>query len=71
MPAADGDDWTKTRQRLEQRLKNGSVSDGRWEIYGPQKNKFDPVIEVESGHHFIVDSSQPLSSQVRNIIDNI
>ena len=39
-------DEDNTRQRLAQRLKNGSVSDGRWEIYEPQKKKFDPVTEV-------------------------
>ena len=60
---------TNTRQRLDQRLKNGSVSDGRWEIYEPQKKKFDPVTEVASDHHFIIDSARPLSEQITRIIE--
>ncbi len=35
-------DDTTVKQRLEQRLKKKSVSDGRWEIYQSQKKTFEP-----------------------------
>jgi len=60
-----------TRQRLEKRMKNGSVSDGRWEIFGPQKLKFEPVTETAPDKHFIIDSSQPLYEQINHIIEKI
>ena len=35
-----------THRRLEQRLREGSVSDGRWEIFESQRERFDPILEV-------------------------
>jgi uncharacterized protein len=64
-------DEEHTRQRLAQRLKNSSVSDGRWEIYGPQKAKFEAVIEVPPNRHFVIDSARPLPEQVRRIVDTL
>ena len=64
-------DEENTRLRLAQRLKNGSVSDGRWAIYEPQKKKFDPVTEVAPGQHFRVDSAKPLGEQISSIIDSL
>jgi uncharacterized protein len=64
-------DQENTRQRIAQRLKQGSVSDGRMEIYEPQKKKFEPVSETESSHHFVIDSAQPLPEQVGKIIGGI
>jgi uncharacterized protein len=57
-----------TRQRLARRLKNRSVSDGRWEIYEPQKKKFEPVTEVNSPGYFLIDSALPLDEQIDNVI---
>ncbi|HEX7475156.1 MAG TPA: AAA family ATPase [Dehalococcoidales bacterium] len=64
-------DAENTRRRLTQRLKNGTVSDGRWEIYGPQKQKFEPVAEVAAGHHFVINTALPIAEQLTGIIDNI
>ncbi|MFH0914547.1 MAG: AAA family ATPase [Chloroflexota bacterium] len=50
------------RKNLAQRKREGSVSDGRWEIYQPQRKEFEPVTEAEK--HVITDSSRPLPEQV-------
>lgn len=59
------------KKRLEQRLKEGSVSDGRWEIYESQKRDFDNVDEFPSQNHVVLDTSQPLSIIVKTISDVI
>ena len=59
------------RQRLAQRLKEGSVSDGRWAVYEPQKRQFEPVVEVPPANHVIIDTSRPVEETVRPIIDRI
>ena len=64
-------DEENTRRRLAQRSKNGTVSDGRWEIYGPQKEKFEPVAEVAASRHFVINTALPLADQLTRIIDNI
>jgi uncharacterized protein len=64
-------DQEKTRQRLDQRLKNGSVSDGRWEIYGAQQKNAEAINEVKASHYFAVDSAQPLTGQIGNIVNSI
>ncbi len=64
-------DESNTRQRLAQRLKNTAVSDGRWEIYEPQKRKFEPVNEFSAAQVFSIDSSQNISEQVSSIIAQI
>jgi predicted kinase len=38
------------KQRLEERLKKKSVSDGRWEIYRQQKKTFEPFSSDEPFH---------------------
>ncbi len=62
-------DEENTRQRLAKRLESPAISDGRWEIYAAQKNKFEPVAEVPAVRHFIVDSGQPLFDQLTHVID--
>ena len=57
------------RERLAQRLKQGSVSDGRWEIYELQKGQFDPVVEVLETSHVIIDTSPPVEENVRQILN--
>jgi hypothetical protein len=60
-----------TRQRLAQRLEQGSVSDGRWEIYQAQKERLEPVVEIPPGNRVIIDSSLPLEKVVRQVLDKI
>ena len=65
-------DEENTRQRLEGRLRKGtSISDGRWEIYGPQKQKFEPVAREETEQHYVVDSARPLFDQISRVIEGI
>ena len=53
------------RGRLERRLKEGSVSDGRWEIFESQKRDFDKVTEFSPKNHIILDTFQPRSNIVK------
>jgi aminoglycoside phosphotransferase family enzyme/predicted kinase len=64
-------DEANIKKRLERRLKQGSVSDGRWEIYQPQKEAFDPVKEASPQKHAIVDTSKPLGENIRRILDKV
>ncbi|MFH1169134.1 MAG: AAA family ATPase [Chloroflexota bacterium] len=59
------------RQRLAQRLKQGSVSDGRPEILEPQKQRFDPVDEAEAAGHIVLDATLPTEGQVSQVMDRI
>ncbi len=64
-------DEANVKERLAQRLKGNSISDGRWEIYEPQKKKFEAVTEVAVNQHFVVDTAQPLFSQLTRVIDRL
>jgi hypothetical protein len=59
------------RQRLTERLAQSSASDGRWEIYGPQKSQFEPVVEIPPQNHVIIDTSAPVDETIRQILDKI
>ncbi|MBI2836293.1 MAG: AAA family ATPase [Chloroflexi bacterium] len=61
----------QVRQRLTQRLEEGTVSDGRWEIYEPQKKSFEPVVEVSTPNYAIIDTSKPVTDIVRQVLDGI
>jgi len=62
-------DEESVKQRLAQRLEQASVSDGRWEIYEPQRRRFDPVIAVPETNHVIIDTSPPVGETVRQVLD--
>jgi aminoglycoside phosphotransferase family enzyme/predicted kinase len=64
-------DEESIKQRLAQRLEQGSISDGRWEIYKPQKRQFQPVIEVPPKNHVIIDTSLPIEETVKQVLDKI
>jgi aminoglycoside phosphotransferase family enzyme/predicted kinase len=64
-------DESNTKERLAQRLKGNAVSDGRWEIYEPQKKKFETITEVGADHHFIVDTAQPLFNQLSKVTESV
>jgi len=63
-------DEANIKKRLERRLKEGSVSDGRWEIYRPQKEAFEAV-EASPQKHAIIDTSRPLAENIKRILDRI
>jgi aminoglycoside phosphotransferase family enzyme/predicted kinase len=60
---------TLTCQRLARRLAEGSVSDGRWEIYQHQKKVFEPVVAVSPRQRVIIDSSLAMDKIVRQVLD--
>lgn len=64
-------DAATIKKRLEQRLKETSTSDGRWEIYQSQKQDFDKIMEFPPQNHIIVDTSQPVSDIVTGIRERI
>ncbi len=60
-----------TRQRLAQRLKQDSVSDGRWQIYQQQQGVLEPVTEVLPQNRVIIDTSRPVDDYIRQVLSNI
>ncbi len=64
-------DEKTTKERLEKRLSEESVSDGRWEVYQMQKNVFEPVLEVPPYNHVIIDNINPLEANVQQILDKL
>ncbi|MBN1366997.1 MAG: AAA family ATPase [Dehalococcoidales bacterium] len=56
------------KERLNKRVATGSVSDGRWEIYAPQKEQFEFVDEVPSERHIIVNMSLPIEVSIVSLI---
>ncbi|HEY82832.1 MAG TPA: AAA family ATPase [Dehalococcoidia bacterium] len=64
-------DEENVKRYLAQRWQQGSVSDGRWEIYQSQRGHFDPVTEVADAAHIIVDTSLPEDEVIRHTLDEI
>jgi aminoglycoside phosphotransferase family enzyme/gluconate kinase len=60
-----------TRQRLSQRLRQGSISDGRWEIYRMQKAIYPAIDEAIFRNRVIIDNYNPISDNIRKVIDTI
>ncbi len=55
----------EVRRRLEERVRQGgSVSDSRWELYGPMQEEWEPVEEVPASRYLRVDTS-PAIQEVR------
>ena len=50
-------DETEARRRLEMRAAGGgSPSDGRWELYHLQLGQWEPVEEVPTNRHLVLDT---------------
>jgi hypothetical protein len=64
-------DENTTKKRLQERSGKASVSDGRWEIYEPQKKKFEPVVEIAAPEHAIIDTSKPVGESIKQILSRI
>jgi len=64
-------DEKTVKERLEQRLKGETTSDGRWEIFGIQKSEFDKVVEFLKERHIIVDMAQPLDKVIELILRKV
>lgn len=59
------------KKRLKQRLEEGTVSDANWDTYESQKKVFEPVVEVPSNIHAIMDTIHPVQENVRKVLDLI
>ena len=56
------------RERLEKRAaKNGSVSDGRWEIYHQQVKQFEPPEEIPGDSRVVLDRSKPIEELMEEL----
>ncbi|MBI4284852.1 MAG: AAA family ATPase [Chloroflexi bacterium] len=64
-------DEKTTKERLDERVRQGAISDGRWEIYGPQKKRFDPVVEVTEANYVIIDTVLPVDEGIGQILDKL
>lgn len=60
-------DQRMVKERLEQRIKEGSVSDGRWEIWQQQKKNFDNIDEVPLENHVVINTSRPAGEVVDDV----
>jgi len=60
-----------TRKRLARRLEGVSVSDGRWEVYEPQKMQFEPVVEAPPPNYVIIDTSLSVEKTIRQVMNKI
>ena len=59
----------EVRLRLEQRARQVSASDGRWEVYVKQKTTFDSVSELSGSEHIIVDTSGNWNKALARIVE--
>ena len=64
-------DEESVKQRLAQRLKEASVSDGRWEVYELQREQLEPVVEVPETGHVVIDTLAPVGEIIRQILVKI
>ena len=56
------------RERLERRArKNGTVSDGRWEIYSGQLAEFEPPEEIAGDERVVLDRSKPVEELLHEL----
>ncbi len=62
-------DESIVRQRLEKRMKEGTVSDARWETYLSQQKTFEPVVEIPVKNHAIMVTSKPVTENVRQVME--
>jgi len=53
------------RERLARRTEDPwTASDGRWEVFAAQRERFEPLTEVPKGELLRVDTAQPLGEQL-------
>lgn len=64
-------DETEAQKRLVKRLRENSVSDGHWEVYLVQKKEFQPVREINSEHHLVIDTALKPAMNIQRIIKKI
>ncbi len=57
-------DFAVAKDRLRERAKHASVSDGRLEIFDDFVAKWEPIDEFDADEHVILDTSQPLEETI-------
>jgi len=60
-------DEATIRERLEERARSESVSDGRWEIFGDVRKGFEPIREVPPERHLTVNTARSLEEVLREV----
>jgi uncharacterized protein len=61
-------DENTIKKRLEDRVREGAVSDGRWEIFEDIKKDFDPVVELAEKNHLVLDTVTISSNTISSIL---
>ena len=57
------------RQRQEQRRQESwTTSEGRYEVYEAQKQRFEPPDELPAARRLVLDTTQPLASQIEAVL---
>jgi predicted kinase len=64
-------DEAEVKRRLDKRVAEGSISDGRWEIFETQKRDFDKITEFPGKNHVIINTSAPESVLIKEIIEEV
>lgn len=64
-------DEPTVKARLEQRVREGSISDGRWEVYLAQKQDFEKIDEFSPQEHMVLDTAQPMSNIVETVAERL
>jgi hypothetical protein len=64
-------DESEVKRRLKQRLQEGAISDGRWEIFVQQKEIFEPINEFLPENHLIIDTSKPSAELLQLILSRL
>ncbi len=64
-------DEETARNRLNKRMNECSVSDGRWEVYLAQKKNMEPVVEILPQSHIKIDTLKSIEDNVNTILDAI
>jgi aminoglycoside phosphotransferase family enzyme/predicted kinase len=59
------------RERLRERAKRPSVSDGRLEIFDDIRRSFEPVTELSPERHLVLDTSQPFDEVLARLRERI
>jgi len=59
------------KQRLEERSRAGSVSDGRWEIFADIKKDYDSVDELQPDEHLVLDTVSSSGNIIASILQRM
>ena len=59
-----------TKDRLEHRMSQESVSDGTWEIYQMQEQWYEPIEEI-STHSITIDTAMSVAHNIRQVMERI